>query len=140
MISAVACFVNVQFLGYSLAFMLVYVWSRRHQYVTMSFLGLFNFTAPYLPYVLIAFSMVLGANVMVDLLGLMAGHIYYFLEDVYPHMTNNRRVLKTPAIITSLFGDGADRVAAPVLPPRLDPARFDADRAARVAGAHEHAE
>jgi len=29
----------------------VYVWSRRNPFVQMSFLGLFNFTAPYLPWV-----------------------------------------------------------------------------------------
>lgn len=31
-----------------------------------------------------------------------AGHAYYFLEDVYPSMTN-RRVLKTPGFIRALF-------------------------------------
>ena len=34
----------------------VYVWGRRHQYVNLSFLGIFTFTAPYLPWVLLAFS------------------------------------------------------------------------------------
>jgi Derlin-2/3 len=33
----------------------VYVWSRRNTNVTMSFLGLFNFTAPYLPWVILGF-------------------------------------------------------------------------------------
>ncbi len=31
------------------------------------------------------------------------GHAYYFLEDVYPRMTNGRRPLKTPAILRALF-------------------------------------
>lgn len=34
----------------------MYVWGRRHQYVNLSFLGIFTFTAPYLPWVLLAFS------------------------------------------------------------------------------------
>ncbi len=51
----------------------MYVWGRRHQYVNLSFLGIFNFTAPYLPWVLLAFSVVLGSSPVVDLLGMVAG-------------------------------------------------------------------
>lgn len=39
-----APFVNVQFLGSSLTFMMVYVWGRRNASINMSFLGFFNFT------------------------------------------------------------------------------------------------
>jgi Derlin-2/3 len=66
---------------------MVYVWGRRNQYVNMSFLGLFSFTAPYLPWVLLIFSVMLGSSPVVDLLGMAAGHVYYFFEDVYPTMT-----------------------------------------------------
>ncbi len=49
------------------------MWGRRHQYVNLSFLGIFNFTAPYLPWVLLAFSVVLRSSPVVDLLGMVAG-------------------------------------------------------------------
>ncbi len=51
----------------------VYVWSKRHQYVQLSFLGIFTFTAPYLPWVLLAFSTVLRSSPVVDILGMVAG-------------------------------------------------------------------
>jgi hypothetical protein len=51
----------------------VYVWGRRHPYVSLSFLGIFNFSAPYLPWVLLAFSVTLRSNAAVDLLGILAG-------------------------------------------------------------------
>ena len=51
----------------------VYVWGRRHQFVQMSFLGFFNFTAPYLPWVLLAFSVMLGGSPVMDLMGMGAG-------------------------------------------------------------------
>ena len=35
--------------------------------------GIFNFTAPYLPWVLLAFSMMLGSSPVVDLMGIAAG-------------------------------------------------------------------
>ena len=102
-LSAVAPFVNIQFLGSSLTFMMVYVWGRRNRYVNMSFLGLFSFTAPYLPWVLLAFSAALGSSPTTDLLGVAAGHAFYFLNDVYPTMTD-RRLLKTPRVVKRLFG------------------------------------
>lgn len=44
--------------------------------------------------------------------GMIAGHAYYFLEDVYPRMTR-RRPLRTPAFIRSLFADDPVVVARP---------------------------
>ena len=43
---------------------------------------------------------------------MIAGHAYYFLEDVYPRMTG-RRPLKTPSFIRSLFADEPVVVARP---------------------------
>lgn len=120
LLSSIALFVNVQFLGSALAFMMVYVWGRRHQYVNLSFLGIFNFTAPYLPWVLLAFSLVLGNSPVVDLMGMAAGHVYYFLEDVYPRMTN-RRPLKTPSFIRALFPNGDHVITVAPAPPNVPP-------------------
>ena len=82
--------------------MMVYVWGRRNRYVNMSFLGLFSFTAPYLPWVLLVFSAALGSSPTTDLLGVAAGHAFYFLNDVYPTMTD-RKLLSTPRIVKRLF-------------------------------------
>jgi Derlin-2/3 len=90
------------FLAPSFAFAIVYVWSRRNTHVRMSFLGLFSFTAPYLPWVILGFGILLGQSPIYDLIGLAVGHIYYFLEDVYPGVSG-RRLLKTPSIIKQLF-------------------------------------
>ncbi|XP_017643241.2 derlin-2.2 isoform X2 [Gossypium arboreum] len=67
-----ASFARIIFLSNSLTFMMVYVWSKQNPFIHMSFLGLFTFTAAYLPW------------------GMIAGHAYYFLEDVYPQMTGRR--------------------------------------------------
>ncbi|RLN74880.1 hypothetical protein BBJ28_00005288 [Nothophytophthora sp. Chile5] len=81
----VAPFVNIHFLGSSLTFMMVYLWGRRNEHVRMSFLGLFPFTAPYLPWVLFSFSILLGNSATTDLIGIIVGHIYYFLEGTHRH-------------------------------------------------------
>jgi Derlin-2/3 len=102
LLTCVAPFVPIQFLGSSLTFMMVYVWGRRNGAVHMSFLGLFTFSAPYLPWVLLACSWLLGSSPLVDALGIGAGHSYYFLADVYPRLTG-RRPLATPALLRALL-------------------------------------
>ena len=57
------------FSGQAFTLMLVYVWARRNPFVRMNFFGLLTFQAPYLPYVLLGFSLLLGNSVSVDLLG-----------------------------------------------------------------------
>jgi len=95
-------FPKVMFLAPSLAFVVVYVWSRRNPHVSLSFLGLFTFSAPYLPWVIIGFGLLLNHSPVSDLLGVAVGHIYYFLEDVYPK-TTGRRILRTPGFLKALF-------------------------------------
>ncbi|XP_029468395.1 derlin-2 isoform X2 [Rhinatrema bivittatum] len=96
-------FVNLVFLGQAFTIMLVYVWSRRNPYVRMNFFGLLNFQAPFLPWVLMGFSLLLGNSIIVDLLGIAVGHIYYFLEDVFPNQPGGIRILRTPAILKVIF-------------------------------------
>ena len=63
------------FLGSALSSSLVYIWSRRNPETRLSFLGLLVFTAPYLPWVLMAFSLVLHGSVPKDeICGVIVGH------------------------------------------------------------------
>ena len=71
------------FLGHALSSSLVYIWSRRNPEVRLSFLGLLVFTAPYLPWVLALFSLVLHGTVPKDdIMGIVIGHSKFltFLE------------------------------------------------------------
>ncbi|XP_069580295.1 derlin-2-like [Brachyistius frenatus] len=96
-------FVNIFFLGQAFIIMLVYVWSRRHPLVRMNFFGLVNFQAPFLPWVLTTFSLLLGNSIVIDLLGISVGHMYYFLEDVFPNQPGGRRLLVTPQLLRAMF-------------------------------------
>lgn len=68
----------------------------------MSFLGLFTFNAPFLPWVILGFGIMLNQNPIFDALGIAVGHVYYWLEDVYPRISG-RRLLKTPAFMKYLL-------------------------------------
>lgn len=66
---------SIPFLGSALSSTLVYIWSRRNPDTRLSFLGLLVFTAPYLPWVLMAFSLVLHGIVPKDeIAGVVVGH------------------------------------------------------------------
>ncbi|KAF9911146.1 hypothetical protein EC991_004700 [Linnemannia zychae] len=96
-------FVAMPFLGSPLAFTLVYIWSRRNPSIPLNFLGLFVFTAPYLPWVLLGFTLLLNSHFPTgDLMGIAVGHIYYFFEDVWPkeQASGGRRYLQTPSFLT----------------------------------------
>lgn len=69
-----------------------------------SLLGLLAFQAPYLPWVLAAFSALLGHDVTSDALGICAGHAYYYLADVWPALAAARgwrwsRPMSTPWLL-----------------------------------------
>ncbi|KAJ3317463.1 hypothetical protein HDV06_001550 [Boothiomyces sp. JEL0866] len=96
----------VPFLSSSLTFTLTYLWSRRNPALRISFLGVFTFNAPYLPFTLIGFTLLLHSSIpWADCLGLIVGHFYYFFEDVYPNMpaSNGVRILATPEWFKRLF-------------------------------------
>jgi Derlin-2/3 len=78
--------VNLPFLSSSLAFVPIYLWSRRHPSTPISLFGLFTINAPYLPIALVAFSWVLNGTwkaAMADLIGCAVGHVGWFLRDVW---------------------------------------------------------
>eukprot|EP00048_Salpingoeca_helianthica_P003863 m.71305 g.71305 ORF g.71305 m.71305 type:complete len:236 (+) comp12937_c1_seq2:831-1538(+) len=113
-------FCDLLFLGQPLTFMLVYIWGRRNPLVRLSFFGLVQFNASSLAYVLVGLSFVMGHNVIPDLLGIAAGHLYYFLEDVYaappPRGLGGPRVFAAPQWLANAM----EEMDADVPPPPAD--------------------
>ena len=110
LLQVAAPYLNVHFLGSSLTFMMVYVWGRRNEDVRMNFLGLFPFNAPYLPWVMLAFSMLLGNPAAIDVIGICVGHCYYFAHFVYPKLATIRQwrvktLTDPPNVLMWLCGD-----------------------------------
>jgi len=69
----------------------------------MNFLGFLNFHAPYMPFVLLSFSyLVSGSLPKSDAIGILVGHIYYYLVDVCPRLYG-RKMLETPFLLYNNF-------------------------------------
>lgn len=81
--------------GPSLIFMFIYLWSKQNPNSMVSFFGLIQFQAVYLPFGLLAIEFVQGASPVTGVLGILAGHLYYFLTEVYPR-AYGRTLIQTP--------------------------------------------
>lgn len=42
------------------------------------------------------------------MVGIGAGHVYWFLEDVFPNQPNGRKLLKTPQFLRNIFDEPPD--------------------------------
>jgi len=124
LMSFVGLFANMVFLGQAFTLMLVYIWSRRNPNVRLSFFGVMVFRAPYLPWVLIGFSLMLGNPILVDAVGIGCGHVYYFLEDVFPEQPNGFRILKTPHFLKLMFDPREDNSNFEIAPEDEQPGGF----------------
>jgi Derlin-2/3 len=111
LIATVAPFLQAHnFLGSALTFMMTYIWGRRNEDVKMSVFGLITFSAPYLSWVMLTFSVLMGNSITMDVLGIFVGHMYYFFEYVYPVMAEIRgwrvkRIMEPPRVLKWICGD-----------------------------------
>ena len=133
-------FLKIPVLSSALVFMILYVWSRRNPETPMNFFG-FRFKGFYIPWVMLAFSVLIGNSPVMDLLGIAAGHLYFFLQDVLPETSGalgGTRLLITPrfmCVATALYLflwcsiiSFLSLVHLPLCvspPPRLLPVRYD---------------
>ena len=88
-----------------LTYDVLYVWSRRNPTMPVSLYG-FKLPAVYLPWALLAFNMVIGNDLTAPLMGVVAGHVYYFAVDAAPLKYGNHFV-KKPTFIIDLFESAA---------------------------------
>ncbi|XP_050254434.1 derlin-1-like isoform X1 [Quercus robur] len=89
------------FMGGSLVFMLVYVWSREFPNARISIYGLVSMKGFYLPYVMLAVDLLLGNPLKPGILGMVVGHLYYFLTVLHP-LAGGKFILKTPLWVHKL--------------------------------------
>lgn len=116
-------------LSFSLFMMVIYVWSKRSPGQQVSFY-MFRVPAAYLPWVMVLFAFVMGDDITKDLLGIAAGHLYYFLQEELPGADTPLKgwhLLRTPDVLYTLFD----------VPPTHAPAgvmRLQQNRAAAAGG------
>ena len=77
----------------------MYVWCQLNKETTVSFWFGTQFKAMYLPWVLAGFNMIIKGSGFLELLGILVGHVYFFLMFKYPQDYNGVQILKVPDIL-----------------------------------------
>ena len=99
------------FLAEPLLFCILYVCSRRNAEGQSSFFGL-KFKTLYVPWINVAYRLLIGGGLMMPLLGIAVGHVYYFLVEIMP-VLHGISLIKTPNFCVSIIEYASGR-SAPV--------------------------
>lgn len=89
---------------------IVYVQSRRNPDSVVSMFG-FRFMNAYIPWVYVGINMLMSNPILPSILGIIVGHIYYFLVEALPN-TQGFDIVRTPQFCEDLARLGGDPAAA----------------------------
>ena len=81
----------------------IYVFCQLNPEMIVTFFFGIQFKAIYLPWVFVIFNFVLSGQFIMELLGIVVGHIYFFLKFKYPVEFGGRDFLQTPQFIQNLM-------------------------------------
>jgi Derlin-2/3 len=82
-------------------FTLIYIWSKSFPTERVSILGLFQVQAFYLPFAFAGITVIMGGSPIPDIVGIVVGHVFYYLMEIYPFQYN-RRLIQTPQFLRTL--------------------------------------
>lgn len=104
--STIVCFfAEVYFLLEPMVLSVLYVWCQFNKDSRISFWFGMVFKAIYLPWVLVAFNMILRGGGLNELIGILVGHAYFFLAYQNAHDYNGMVLLRTPQFLKNWFPD-----------------------------------
>jgi len=81
----------------------LYNWCQFNKDATVSFWFGTRFKAVYLPWVLVAFNMVLRGGGLNEIAGILVGHLYHFLAVQYPAERGTDALIRTPGFLYRFF-------------------------------------
>ncbi|XP_027204081.1 derlin 1 [Dermatophagoides pteronyssinus] len=94
-----AVFMNIYLLMDPLILSVLYVWCQLNKETIVSFWFGTRFKAQFLPWVLLGFNMILGGGGFFEILGILTGHLYYYVKYVYPRDQGGSELITTPSIL-----------------------------------------
>jgi len=99
----IICFAaEIYFLLEPMVLSVLYVWCQFNKDRVVSFWFGMVFKALYLPWILVAFNMILRGGGINELLGILVGHTYYFLAYQYSQDYNGSVLIQTPQFFKKL--------------------------------------
>jgi len=103
----IALFFSFPVLMDAMVLSVLYVWCQVNRDVIVNFWFGTQFKAVYLPWVLFIFNMIIGGGGTMELIGIVIGHVYFFLMYQYPQEYGGQSFLQTPQILYNYFPNQA---------------------------------
>uniref|UniRef100_A0A060T8Q0 Derlin n=1 Tax=Blastobotrys adeninivorans TaxID=409370 RepID=A0A060T8Q0_BLAAD len=76
---------------------LIYLWARRNPHLEVSIMGLFTMRTAYLPWAMALVNKILrDTSLLSCILGIFAGHLVFFAQDIYPRLHHGRKIFSPP--------------------------------------------
>ena len=85
---------------------IIYIWSKSHSNQIVLLFFFIRMRAAYLPYAFMAMELLFRGNIFFDVVGLVIGHIFYYLYFIVPKLpfTRGINVFSAPRPIKWLVG------------------------------------
>merc|ERR1719211_298919 len=99
----VALGTGIPFLMDPMVLSILYVWCQLNKDTIVNFWFGTQFKAMYLPWVLFGFNMIIAGGGFMELIGILIGHLYFFLMFKYPQDFGGPSLLSTPQLFYSWF-------------------------------------
>lgn len=99
----VGLMMNIPILMDPMVLSVLYVWCQLNKDQIVNFWFGTQFKAMYLPWVLFAFNMIIAGGGVMELIGILIGHLYFFLMFKYPQDFGGPSLLSTPQILYDWF-------------------------------------
>lgn len=120
----------------------MYIWCQLNKETMMSFWFGMQFKAMYMPWVILLFNWILSGSFLVQLCGILVGHLYFFLVFKYPQDFGGARLLNTPSFLYRYFPDEQTGISgfgtAPIARQRPGTADEAANRGRQIFGGRGH--
>ncbi|XP_072948422.1 derlin-1 [Epargyreus clarus] len=97
--------VNLSILMDAMVLSVLYVWCQLNKEVIVNFWFGSRFKAMYLPWVLFAFNLIINGGGVMELLGILIGHVAFFLLFQYPQEFGGPALLTPPPFLKQIFPD-----------------------------------
>lgn len=107
----ISLFLGLMVLSPSLIFSVLYVWCQINRDGIVTFWFGIQVKAMYFPWVLFLFFFILGQNWMGMLLGIVVGHLYFFITMKYPQEFGGRQLIQTPQFMYKWLPNETHRMA-----------------------------
>lgn len=98
-LSGIGIAVGLPILTNCFSMAIVYIWSSQNPTQIVQFMFGLQFKASLLPWVFLGFEVIQGGSPVPGILGIIVGHTYHFLEDIYPATHGGTKLFVTPGFV-----------------------------------------